>query len=371
MEIGGYGYEKPELLSIAEKIYDCKSKKQDLELTLSSERFHYSYIPKRKNLVEHEVVFRLLFIIPFTLLVIGALCFVISYMSNLEVLRQDGTAGVVMLFAVLLLLVGGYLDGKLLLREFRMLALLFISRNPEQAMRFSKKYDINTFQSDEAKSKQRIQMLESEIASLDEQIDKLNIRQNQLLAEKEQREDVLRKKGILYDENPNKPKQEGKFTLKEDSTGTVDARELHEFYLKEEQYVQNYLLQLDGKLQNINKEITEIDENFDCVKKKILISLVIYILVALVQSALSGVLSTITSMICLIGGLCYVFYLESKCKRPILLYLVEHDSSLTTEYAFCKGIVPVKQKREELLEKIEHYQKELVEIRKKKEAIIF
>lgn len=371
MEIGGYGYEKPELLSIAEKIYDYKSQKQDLELTLGSEHFHYSYIPKRKKLVEHEVVFRLLFIIPYTLLLVGALCVVISYMSDLEEMRQNGSAGVILLFSVLLLVSGCYFDGKLLLREFRMLVLLYISRNPEQAMRFSKKYDINTFQSDEAKSKERIQMLESEIASLDEQIDKLIIRQNQLLAEKKQREDILRKKGILFDEDPNKPKQEGKFTLKEESMGTVDAQELHEFYLKEEQYVQNYLLQLDGKLQHINREITEIDENFENVKKKILISLVIYILVALVQSAFSGVLASITSMICLIGGFCYIFYLERKCKRPILLYLVEHDSSLTTEYAFCNGIVPVKQKREELLEKIEHYQKELVEIKKKKESIIF
>ena len=45
MEIGGYGYEKPELLKMAEQIYSCKCEKQDLELQLSSEKFHYSYIP--------------------------------------------------------------------------------------------------------------------------------------------------------------------------------------------------------------------------------------------------------------------------------------------------------------------------------------
>ena len=63
MEIGGYGYEKPEYVRLAEQIYQCKNDKEALELELNNTRFHYDYIKKRKGLVKHEVVFRMIYII--------------------------------------------------------------------------------------------------------------------------------------------------------------------------------------------------------------------------------------------------------------------------------------------------------------------
>ena len=66
MEIGGYGFEKSKLLKITEDIYALKSKKQDLELTVFSEKFHYKYIQKRRDMVQNEVYSRLILIIQLT-----------------------------------------------------------------------------------------------------------------------------------------------------------------------------------------------------------------------------------------------------------------------------------------------------------------
>lgn len=371
MEIGGYGYEKPELIKVAEQIYSCKCEKQDLELQLSSERFHYSYIPKRKQKIEGSVVSQLLFIIPLSLVVLGIVYIIFDYMKNYSEMSENGAAGVAFLFSVLLLVPVGYIDLKMIKQELEMLALLFISMKPEKSLRFAKKHDINTFQSDEIKSRERIKLLEEKIGFLDRKILELTEKQKTILEEKEQREEVLRRKGVLFDEKPDETKKTGAFSLKEESVSTQDALQLHEFYTHEEQYINNYLIQLDGRLQKINKEIVTIDDEFEIIKKQFLFFVIIYVLVAVVQSMFTGVVATITSILCIIGSVCYIIYLERKCKRPILLYLVEHDSRLTMEYAFCNGMVPVRNKRKELLETIEDYKKELAEIKKKKSEIIF
>lgn len=371
MEIGGYGYEKPELIKVAEQIYSCKCEKQDLELQLSSERFHYSYIPKRKQKIEGSVVSQLLFIIPLSLVVLGIVYIIFDYMKNYSEMSENGAAGVAFLFSVLLLVPVGYIDLKMIKQELEMLALLFISMKTEKSLRFAKKHDINTFQSDEIKSRERIKLLEEKIGFLDRKILELTEKQKTILEEKEQREEVLRRKGVLFDEKPDETKKTGAFSLKEESVSTQDALQLHEFYTHEEQYINNYLIQLDGRLQKINKEIVTIDDEFEIIKKQFLFFVIIYVLVAVVQSMFTGVVATITSILCIIGSVCYIIYLERKCKRPILLYLVEHDSRLTMEYAFCNGMVPVRNKRKELLETIEDYKKELAEIKKKKSEIIF
>ena len=117
MELGGYGFEKSELMKIAEEIYDLKGKKQDLELTLHGEQFHYQYIPKRKNLVEHEVTFRLLWIIPITIGVLIALIFMFSYIFDVAGVGREGEAaaamGVGFLGTTLLAVFGGYAAFKL------------------------------------------------------------------------------------------------------------------------------------------------------------------------------------------------------------------------------------------------------------------
>lgn len=373
MEIGGYGFEKSELLKIAEEIYDLKSKKQDLELTLHDEQFHYKYIPKRKSLAEHEVVFRLLWIIPITCCVVGALIFMVSYIFDLGNIGREGEAaaavGIGFLGTTLMAAFGGYAAFKLWKREIRMLTLLWLSKNPEKAEAFSRKYDINTFQSDEARSKKRIDMLQEEICSIENKIKQLEEHQKQLLEEKKRGEDFLREKGVLFDENPELIKNNGKFSLREESVGAGDIRDLFEYYSKEEQYNRNYLQELEVKKQLLDKEIRGLSENLDELKGKGIVLLVVYVFLIIVQGTFSGVLGGITSILCIIISIGMIIYAENKCKMPIILYLVEQEHPLIQEYAFCHNMAPIRVKKDEITEKMNEIQKELDAIKEKKRAL--
>ncbi len=371
MEIGGYGYEKPELLRITEEIYDCKSKKRELELKLSSAKFHQSYLPQRREIAGTSATTHMFVIFPLTMIIVAAVCVIVYYMLNAGELKGNAVAGFMLLFSFLAIPFVGYADVMLIRREIGYLALLYASRNSARAKSFCQKHDIITLQRDEEKTKQQIAMLTDQIAAIEQKIAGLIKQQENLLKEKEEREETLRNKGILFDENPNKPVSEGKFTLKDDGMGTLNARDLYEFYLKEEQYIINTRLQLEAKIQRIDKEITAIDDDFETVKKHMLFFVAVYILVAIVQSAFSGIWGTITSMICIIASISYIFYFEKKCKRPILLYLVEHDSQLIKEYAFRNGCVPLKHKREEMLLMMKQNEEELEDIKKRKESIVF
>lgn len=373
MELGGYGFEKSELIKIAEKIYELKSKKQDLELTLYDEQFHYKYIQKRKNLVEHEVTFRLLWIVPITLAVLLSLVYIIWYVFDIGNVGRVGEAaaamGVGFLGTTLLTVFGGYAAFKLWKRELHMIMLLWLSKNSEEAAAFSKKHDINTFKNDEATSKQRIAMLEEEISGIETKIKQLEEQQKRLLEDKKRSEDLLRSKGILFDDNPGLLKSNGKFSLREDSMNGADIQELYEYYSSEERYTLNYLHEIDIKLQQINKQITNIDDNFDNVKKIGLYVVCIYILLIILQSVFTGFLETITSVLCIFISVSMVIYVEKKCKTALILYFVEHEHPMIQEYAFCHNMVPVRVRREEILEKMKGLQLELDGIRAKKKTL--
>lgn len=371
MELGGYGFEKPELLKLAEQIYECKGKKQELELELSNVKFHERYLPQRREIASSSAASHFAVIAPLTVVLVIALIYGIFYIIFAGDLRDDPFAGFALLASFLFIAFGGYADIMLIKREIGFFRLLYASKDSAKADRFDEKHNVNSIQNDEDKTKERIRMLTEEIASLDEKIVSLSEQQDNLLKEKEERENVLREKGVLFDEDPNKPKEEGKFTLKEDDMWTIDVRELHEFYEKEEQYILNYQRELDVRLKRFEKEILEINDNYEIVRKQLIFSVIIYILVAIVQSAFTGFLATVTCFLCGIGSVAYILHFESKWKRWILLYLVEHESELTREYAFCNNMVPVRNKREELMQLIEENKRELLEIKKKKESLAF
>lgn len=360
MEIGGYGFEKSRLLKIIEEIYSLKSKKQDLELTLYTEQFHYKYIPKRRDMVRDEVYSRLLLLIPLTIVL--AICFYcICFVRD----------GLILLPAMLIFVFGGYTALRLWKREIKMFTLLWLSLRPENAAVFWKKFDINTFQNDEANSRNRIEMLEAQIAHINQQITQLQNEQKQLLEHKNEEENLLKEKGVLFDSNPKVSVECGKFSLREESIGMGNAHDLFEFYSKEEQYTKNYLLQLEGKLQRLDKQIHQIEDDFQQVKKILICFAICFVLLIIIQSAFSGVWSLITSMICFAVSLAVCLYLEKRCSPPIIMYLLEHDSNLVQEYAFRHNMVPVHVKREEMLHKMKYLQNELDDIRNAKNEIIF
>ncbi|MCM1496943.1 MAG: hypothetical protein NC124_00575 [Clostridium sp.] len=370
MEMGGFGYEKPKLVEIAEKIYSCKSEKERLELELDTEKFHQRYIPQRKELIRERFFSHL------PLVILLSLAVVVSFvmLTKAVVDSEFASGNTALILAALVLVFGGYADVKFIIMELHMLTLLRISVNDERALRYAAKHDINTFQNDEIRSKEKIELLEGQIAALDRKLVELAAEQKQFMEEQRAAESAAKRVGQgkpAAEKEDSASEVAGGFSLKAESVGSQDALMLHEYYCNEEIYIQGKLLELEARVEKTNKEIVEIDDNIQTIKTQLLIAIIVYVLIAIVQSAFSGMLSLITSVLCVSFSLSYVFYFERKCMRPILLYLVEHDSKLVAEYAFCNDMVPVRNKRQELLEMIEQNKRELEEIKRKKQEIVF
>ncbi|MDE5864699.1 MAG: hypothetical protein K2H34_10180, partial [Lachnospiraceae bacterium] len=232
-------------------------------------------------------------------------------------------------------------------------------------------HDINTFQNDEIRSKQKIELLEGKIAALDKQLLALTEEQKRLMEEQSAAAEMAEREQTSSEGEEKNAENTGGFSLRAESVGSQDAMMLHEYYCSEERYIQSRLLELEARVEKVNKEIVEIDDNIQTIKTQLLIAVIVYVLMAIVQSAFTGWLSALTSIICIIVSINYVFYFEWKCMRPILLYLVENDSKLVAEYAFCNDMVPVRNKRKELLDMIEQNKRELEEIKRKKQEIVF
>lgn len=368
MDIGGYGYEKTELLQLTEEIYQLKEEKKKLELQLDSEKFHQRYIPQRKNLTQELAVRTLALILPLTVIVVICFAFFVEAILDTE-FAQGNTA---LLLIVMVLVFGGYADYRLIKKEVRLLLLLMVSKDEMKGNSLARRFHITTLQMDEAGSKKKIEYLEEQIFGVEKKIKELSDSQNALLEAKQQQENTLRKYGVLYDERPDKEKsatdKKSKFSLKDEdvSMGVYDIGQILAFYEREEQYICNHLIKLEGQIEHVNREITRIRDDFEQVKHQMILTAVLYVGVAFIQSLFSGILSSITSVLCMIGSITLFFYLERKWKPPIIKYLVENENKYIQEYAFCNNLIPVYRKGQELKEVLEDYKKELAAIKEKK-----
>lgn len=371
MELGGFGFEKPELMKIAEEIYSLRHKRQGLELELASEEFHQSYIPQRRNLAEGEVLHRFALIIPITAMLIACVIYCIYYVVNGETTRQDGPMGVVLLAAVLFLAFGGYTDVLLIKRQIYLMRILSWSDNPDKAYRKGQDNGVVSIQGDEQHSKNRIESLKTSMESIDLQIIELEEREKKLIEEKNRTEKLLKEKGVLFEKNPNKQNKKGTFSLKEDVNGTLDAAMLDEMYAAEEKYLKRCISDLEVEIDIINKQITQLDDDFEAIKHNIIMTSCALLALLVIQVLLSGVIGFLTSLIFAVASTAYIIYIETKCKRPIALYLIEHDSSLVKEYAFCHNLQPMYRNRAEILEHVEIYKRELSDVKEKREKIVF
>lgn len=349
MEMGGYGYEKPEHVRLAEQIYQYKNDKEALELELSNTRFHYEYIKKRKGLVRHEVIFRLIFIV--LLAAILYKCATSTFYLNL------------FLYVIPFML---FWEWKLVTRECKMLFMLSYSWKPEHMKRIAEHFNIDTFQNDTIRTKKKIEALEAQIAVCEKELQTLNETKKEMIRQRQQQEDVLRKYGVLYDTEPTK--QQGRFSLKENGS-FLDIQELDEYYRKEEGYLKQLISHVDNTIERYNREITDIDQQFDTAKKLLIFAAIVFVLIVVIQHALQGAAYTISSIVCVILSIIAILYLERKCKQPILLYLVEQNKPIVADYAFTHGLVPVAEKRREYIENKEKYEKELAEVRNKRREL--
>lgn len=364
METAGNPYEKSDILVIAEQIYEIKGKLQDLNLALEDEKFHARYIPKRRELAYTQSASRMFYIILLSAVVI--ICF-IGFLIGACMGSDLGNFAIFLIPAGGVVIFGGYVDFKLIRQQMAIFPLLHLNFNEEKALRYSSKKNITTYQSDEIASKRKIALLESGIEQLSEKLGELEQKQQELICNKEEREALLKEKGILV-ENENKA-EIGGLSLKQSDDFGDNIQELFELYSSEENYISKYLDRLLFRLEEINREIVSIEDNFQLAKRKILIGIICFFFLVVLQSVFNGGMEKLFVLFSSILSIFGMLYLDKTCSGAIVTYFVEHESKWTSEYAFLNNLVPVRYKREELLALIEQNQKELKEIKKKKDAL--
>lgn len=329
---------RAKLNKLSEQIFEYKEKKKELELELSEEKHRYHYILKRRNLLANKVIASFCAMIPFIL-------YIIIFGNNLFAIFADALCLIIIL--------------SLFIRAMRVLVRLVMSSNISFVSKYAKEHNWKTLQEEERISKDKMKWLNQQMEEIEEKIVSLSNQREQVQKDQEYEKPVVKQESTHND----------KFLLKENAYFAQDKNDLFEFYSKEEHYYNEYLTTLEGKLSDCNREIVEIDDNFNNIKSKILISFIIFLLMIISQGIFEGWLATLFAVSCFILGLLFIFYVEFYCKRPILLYLIEHESDLTKEYAFKNNYAPVANKRVQLLEEIEECKKELAEVKRQKDAL--
>ena len=226
-------YQKPELIRISEQIFRNKEQKKEVELALSELKLQYRYISVRKDILIHKALLQLV-------LLIVTFFFAMIFIGDV--------------FSVFL---GGFLllfDVYLLVKEAKVLSILILSSDTERLVYFAERHDIKTFPRERKRIENQMQMRQLQIDEINQKITELELQKKEYLKTQEEQEATLRKHGVLFDEKPE-PKSSDNLSLKESTVSYTNASEVYEYYVKEERYINEYLLQLDGKLQYINKEI--------------------------------------------------------------------------------------------------------------------
>ncbi len=363
------GYEKSDLLKVTEEIYSIKGRIQDLQLALDDEKFHYKYISTRKNTATTQSLSRIMVIILLTF--VSFLCLVIFIFGCIVKAPMFGLA---MGFAGGLMIACGYVDVKLISEQIRVSRMLHHNFSNEKALRFASKKDMLTYQSDAIKSKEKIALLEEDIRVLSDKLAACMKKQAKLLEQKEKNEEFLKNIGVIVENSvPESSMDDGRsssgLSLKNRDDVGDNIQEMYEFYSQEENYMNRNLSHLNFELDQLNKRITAIEDKFEIVKQKLVVALVCFVVLIIIQGTFSGNGAALTAIICSFISLAIIFYLDKTCTGDVFLYLIEHDSKITSEYAFRNNIIPLYRKRSELLKIIETNKEELAEVKAKKDAL--
>ncbi len=375
MEIGQYGYQKSELLQVSEQIYELKSKKQQLELQLSSEEFHQKYIPKRENMIKARIRANLPLIIGLFLVFVFCVVLWVEFFMDYSTNRQDGFYGVLLLGSGLFIILSIKYLYKLGKEETEMAIRFIYSRNPDKAMRLAEKYDIKTFQDDRIRTKAKLDNLKEQILIYDNEIHNLELRQQEIIDEKIKQEETIKndaKEDKISKTNEIKDTEKNgafSFSLKQRDEFTTDIRELDEYYSKEQDYVLMNIKDIDFKITALDKDIAGIDEEMQIVKKRITIFIVAFLIAAVIQGFIPGFVGGIYGLVCLIVSLIAIFSIERACRGPVIRYLIEKESELVAEYCFRNDVVPLKQKKKELQLLMKQQEEALEDIKRKKRAL--
>ncbi len=195
--------------------------------------------------------------------------------------------GACLLFSGLFMIYGFRLFCKLMKEESEMAVRFIHSKNPEKAMRFAKKHDINTFQDDKLRTEKKIANLKDSIARIDKEITELEERKFEIINDSgssKKSGEVSDDKRVADPWDENADAQTGKssfsFNLKEDDMKGADIVELTEYYNKEQDYILFGMKDLQFKLAAADKDIARVDEEIEIVKKRIFLFVVLFSMVS-------------------------------------------------------------------------------------------
>lgn len=346
MNIGEYGFEKSDFLMISEEMYDLKCRKSRLELELSNTQFHYRYITKRKNLLMNRLFIYLACILADTY-VIFAIC---------------NNPSMINLFLILLpfLLFGDY---KMAIKAFKMLLLLSNDLDIGIVKKLIQILEVDTLQYDRTRTEEIIKEIQNEMQVCDNRYQKLLTRKQEMIQRK--RQDELEQSRQDKDSNESK----SSLMLKETDLWSNDIQVLDEYYRNQQSYLVRVISRIQTQIDICNKDITTIASEFQQAKKILCFAGIIFVLVVLIQSRFEGLLLKITSILCIIVSILVIMYLEKICKGPILRYMVEQENELISDYAFTHGMLPVSALREQYMDSLREYEKEIEEVKQKRREL--
>ncbi len=364
MQIDNMGFQKPEIVQVAEQLYGYKSKKKDLEFQLMNEEFMQKYVPKRKQRVRRENATKLLVIIPLVIVTVSACYYIYDYifrmMSGAEITKVDS----VMLLVVMLYLgFGGIALIRLMISYLRnSLVMTNTAINPV-AKFLCKILNIKNIKEDERINDDNMFVLRQQIEEL---TNKISFMERQY---KETLKKVQEEEKAKNEEKKVEKREDGKFSLRLDARGSMDLRELFDMYEREEKLCRSALYDINTEIKLLDKRRAKIDEDFDRAKNFIMICLIPFIVFVVVQSMMFDTISKTTGVLCFCGGMLYYFWIESKCVKPFIDYWVEHEYHVVKNYVFYNSIVPLFAQRELIVEKRQQCEKELQDIINKKSAL--
>lgn len=342
-------YEKSTLITVTEQIYALKGEIQDLNRELEYERFRERYMPKKKSVANSQFMSRVTFLFVVGCIagisLIGAIILFVEFSKNTLSSLMGIPFGIALACIVCCFkIVWTTLKGE-------KLSPIACSKEHHQIQ-------------------ERIAFLTAQLLDKRTLLEQLNQKQKELLSEKKQIETFLEANGILVEGSPSQTKKSPDgFCLKEEDNSSEEQQRLFEMYTSEENLIREYLKRLQVQVDCYNKEMMEIEDNFAVVKQKLIVFFFMIFLLVIVQSFFFGTSMHIYVICCILFSVLGIIYIDHTCSNAVLLYLIEHDSEITKEYAFCNHMIPVYKKRMDIMFDIEENEKELMDIQQRKNAL--
>lgn len=340
---------EPEVVQLEKKIYERKYEKRLLETTLRNEEIRYKYSAKRK-----EVTYRESFkLIALTIAIVLCLVWLI-----LALLSGSDNLGFLVLFLGVVVVIGGK---------------FCITRWPYEIERFRIHYFNRKNGSGRETEKPEYiseeQILEGKISSLRTQIEEIDNEIVALSMKQKEAETLLAEKLHETSDTNDNDQTKYKFTIREESLGEMEILEVIECYSREIQVLKSDIHQYEKEIDNINRKIVSIDDNFEAAKWKVIVLTLFFILYAIAQNIFSGAIYTLLSVVGLLGWSIAILYITSRIQDPVTEYLIEHDNKLTRDYVFRNNVVTFARQRNEKLAEIERCGEEIKQIEYRRQIV--